>query len=348
MAAGTRRTARGRSTLAGQRPGAWPGTWDPLGVTADDDGTNVALWAEGAEAGSSSACSTSDGTEPRIALEEQTYRVLHGYVPGAAAGSAVRLPGPRPVGPGPRHALQPREAAGRPLRPGHRRPADVSRRPSSATCGAGTTSSATTRDSAPYVPRSVVVRDDFDWGDDAPPRHRLGRHRHLRDPREGAHRAPPGRARASCGAPTPGLAHPAVVEHLMRLGVTAVELLPVHHFVDEVHLARARPAQLLGLQLPRLLRARTPRTAPRRLPRAAGERVQGRWSSALHAAGLEVILDVVYNHTAEGNELGPTLAFRGIDNADYYRLGPTAAPLHRLHRLRQHPRRLASPTCSSW
>ena len=117
-----------------------------------------------------------------------------------------------------------------------------------------------------------------------------------------------------------GLAHPAAIEHLTDLGVTAVELLPVHQFATEPAVTRRGLTQLLGLQLHRLLRPARRRTRRR----SAGEQVREfkAMVRALHAAGIEVILDVVYNHTAEGDEPGPTLCFRGIDNAGYYRLLP--------------------------
>ena len=115
------------------------------------------------------------------------------------------------------------------------------------------------------------------------------------------------------------IGHPAIIDHLKGLGVTAVELLPVHQFVNDSHLVEQGPVQLLGLQHDRL-----PGPAQRLLQRRA--RAVSRppssraWCKALHEANIEVILDVVYNHTAEGNERGPTIAFRGIDNASYYRL----------------------------
>ncbi len=118
-----------------------------------------------------------------------------------------------------------------------------------------------------------------------------------------------------------GLASEAAIEHLRSLGVTAVELLPVHHIADEQHLVEQGPHELLGLQLDRLPRAPRRCTRP---PAARGEQVREfkGMVKALHRAGIEVILDVVYNHTAEGNHLGPMLSFKGIDNQSYYRLGP--------------------------
>ena len=161
---------------------------------------------------------------------------------------------------------------------------------------------------------SVVINPFFDWGNDRPPRHAVPRDGDLRGARQGPDDDPPGDARGASAAPTPGSAHPAIIEHLTALGVTAVELMPVHQFVQDDHLLRARPAQLLGLQHDRLLRPaqRLRRAAARAASRCRSSR---RWCKALHAAGIEVILDVVYNHTAEGNHLGPTLSFRGIDNA---------------------------------
>ena len=124
--------------------------------------------------------------------------------------------------------------------------------------------------------------------------------------------------RPSCAAPTPAWRTPPAIDYLKELGVTAVELLPVHAFLDDSHLLERGPAQLLGLQHHRLLRARRALLQQRR----RGEQVAEfkAMVKALHAAGIEVILDVVYNHTAEGNHLGPTLCFRGIDNPSYYRL----------------------------
>jgi isoamylase len=169
-------------------------------------------------------------------------------------------------------------------------------------------------DSAPYVPRSVVSAEPFEWGDDRPPRTALADsviyeahvkgltylHPDVPEPLRGTYA---------------GLAHPAVIEHLQRLGVTAVELLPVHQFVHDGALVARGLRNYWGYQPIGYF-------APHNEYAASGDAV-GEFKHmvrALHAAGLEVLLDVVYNHTAEGNQDGPTLCFRGLDNPAYYRL----------------------------
>ena len=179
------------------------------------------------------------------------------------------------------------------------------------------------RDSAPGAPKSVVVDDAFDWGDDAPARHPLAQHHHLRDPRPRPDQAPPrspARAPRHLRRPRAPGRHQAP-DLARRHGGAAPPRPRVHRRRLP---RRPRPPQLLGLQHARLLRARAalqPMAA-----RAPGAQVAEfkAMVKALHAAGIEVILDVVYNHTAEGNHLGPTLSLRGIDNATYYWLMPDA------------------------
>ncbi len=174
-----------------------------------------------------------------------------------------------------------------------------------------------TADSAAYMPRNVVIDPDFDWGGDRAPRtpyhETLIYEAHVRGLTLRHPRVPP-----ELRGTYAGLAHPAVIEHLTRLGVTAVELMPVHQFVSERALADRGLTNYWGYNTIAFL-------APHnRYSSATGPAAQvtefKEMVKALHAAGIEVILDVVYNHTAEADHLGPTLSFRGIDNAAYYRL----------------------------
>ena len=175
------------------------------------------------------------------------------------------------------------------------------------------------RDSAPYVPRSVVVHDAFPWGDDRRPRtpwpETVLYELHVKG-FTARHPGVPEHLRGTYA----GLAHPAAVQHLLDLGVTAVELLPVHHFVSEPHLLRRGLTNYWGYNTLGFFAPHAGYSAS-----GSGGQQVGEFKAmvrALHAAGVEVLLDVVYNHSAEGDEHGPTLAFRGIDNRGYYRLSP--------------------------
>jgi isoamylase len=171
-------------------------------------------------------------------------------------------------------------------------------------------------DSAPYVPHSVVHAADFDWAGDRPPGTELTETIFYELHVKGFTKLHPDVPPALRGTYT-GLAHPAVVEHLQHLGVTAVELLPVHQFVHDAALVARGLRNYWGYQPIGYF-------APHN-EYAGGDQVVEfkQMVRDLHEAGLEVILDVVFNHTAEGNENGPTLCFRGLDNAAYYRLDPS-------------------------
>ena len=298
-----------------QLPDAWPGMWNPLGVTLDGDGANVALWSEGAD--SVQLCLFDEaGRERRVTLTESTFHTFHGYVPGMKAGDryGFRVDGPWD-----------------PLRGDRWNPAKLLMDPYARAIEGEYVAHPATRghvgtddtvrddqDSAPYVPRSVVVADDgFDWGDDARPRTRWTQtviyEAHLKGLTMNHPEIPP-HLRGTYA----GLAHPAAIEHLTNLGVTAVELLPIHHFISEDHVLNHGLTNYWGYNTLGFF-------APHAAYSSSGSRGQQvtefkEMVRALHAAGLEVILDVVYNHTAEGNEQGPTLIFRGIDNEGYYRL----------------------------
>jgi isoamylase len=288
--------------LPGEPP--WPGRPVPLGATWDGEGTNFALWASGAEA--VELCLFDDaGAETRVPLADQTYQVWHGYLPRVGPGQryGFRVHGPHRPRDGLRH--NPHKL----LLDPYARAVDGGFVPDDAVSGDNAL------DSAPYVPRSVVVHEDFPWGNDRRPdtpwEDTVIYELHVR----GFTKLHPG-VPAELRGTYAGLAHPAVLDHLRGLGVTAVELLPVQQFVTEPAVSRRGLTNYwgyntIGYFAPHAAYAATP-----------GEQVREfkAMVRALHAAGIEVILDVVYNHTAEGDEHGPTLAFRGIDNPGYYRL----------------------------
>jgi glycogen operon protein len=174
-------------------------------------------------------------------------------------------------------------------------------------------------DSAPYMPRSVVINPYFDWGTDHPPQTPYHETVIYEAHVKGLTRTHPGVPEALRGTYA-GLAHPAMVDYLAQLGVTAVELMPVHQFVDDHTLVTKGLSNYWGYNTIGFF-------APHNAYGASGQRGEQvqefkAMVKALHEAGIEIILDVVYNHTAEGNHLGPTLSFRGLDNAAYYRLSP--------------------------
>ncbi|MFC4030806.1 glycogen debranching protein GlgX [Streptomyces polygonati] len=304
----------------------WPGTPEPLGArfrtgSAQGTGTNFALWARGAE--SVELCLfDADGTETRAPLAELTHEVWHGFVPGVLPGQryGFRVGGRWDPWTGARWnpaklLLDPyaRAVDGdftlAPELYGHVH--DWPEREVSDTVRDN-------RDSAPHVPKGVVVDDDDDWEDDRRPKtpwsDSVIYELHVRGFTK-THPGVPPELRGTYA----GLAHPAAIEHLTRLGVTAVELLPVHHFAHEEHLERRGLRNYWGYNSIGYF-------APHSAYSASGSRGEQvgefkRMVRALHAAGIEVILDVVYNHTAEGGQHGPTLSLRGIDNRGYYRLG---------------------------
>jgi isoamylase len=176
-------------------------------------------------------------------------------------------------------------------------------------------------DSAPYVPRSVLMAGEFDWGDDRRPGTAIGDsifyEVHVRGFAKLHPDVPEGLRGTYAGA-----AHPAAVGHLQRLGVTAVELLPVHTHVNDAFLVERALRNYWGYQS---IGHFAPHNAYSSAADKGGQVDEfRRMVRDLHGAGLEVILDVVFNHTAEGSEVGPTLCFRGIDNGAYYGCRKTA------------------------
>ncbi|MEX0714133.1 MAG: glycogen debranching protein GlgX [Pirellulales bacterium] len=300
----------------------WPGRPYPLGATWDGTGVNFALYSENAS--QVELClfdSAEDRRETaRVKMPEQTDMVWHAYLPDVRPGQLYGYRVHGPYDPAHGHRFNPHKvlldpyamAIGREVRWGDDmwgyRIGDP-----------GADLSFDDRDNAAGAGLAAVIDPAFTWGDDRPPNvpwhktliyevHVKGftqRHPEVNERLRGTYS---------------GLASEAALDYLRKLGVTAVELLPVHHFLDDRHLVDRGLANYwgyntLGFFAPagRYSGADSPQDTVREFKTMVRN---------LHAAGIEVILDVVYNHTAEGHQMGPTLSFRGIDNAAYYRLSP--------------------------
>src|SRR5271154_3333359 len=295
-------------------PAVWPGDSYPLGATYDGAGTNFGLFSEVAER-VELCLFDENGKETRVDLHEVDGFVWHGYLPGVNPGQryGYRVHGPYQPSAGQR--CNPHKLLLDPYAKAIEGGVDWGQAVFSYPFGHPDRRN--NADSAPYVPRSVVVNPYFDWTLDRPPRtpyyETVIYETHVRGLTK-EHPVIPEEQRGTYL----GLAHPAVISHLQGLGVTAVELMPVHQFVTDSHLSEKGLSNYWGYNTIGFF-------APHNAYSAAGQRGEQvpefrSMVRALHEAGLEVILDVVYNHTAEGNHLGPTLSFRGIDNSAYYRL----------------------------
>jgi isoamylase len=291
----------------------WPGSFVPvpLGAHPQDGGTTFAVSSDVATA-VTLCLFDENGAEERLAMPAYDAGVWRGFVPGVGPGRryGYRVTGPYDPGSGAR--CNPAKLL---LDPYARAiDGDVRWDPSLLGDDPG--------DSAGAAPRSLVVDTAFDWGDDAAPRTPYGRSVIYETHVKGITARHPDVPEDQRGTYA-GLAHPAVIEHLSTLGVTAVELLPVHHSLTNGILADAGKVNYWGYDTIGYFAPHAPYSAAVRAGRAGGQVAEFQsMVKALHAAGLEVILDVVFNHTAEGNERGPTLCFRGLDNAGYYRLVP--------------------------
>ena len=296
----------------------WPGQPYPLGATYDGAGTNFALFSEVAERVELCLFDEED-KESRFTSPRRRIRLAR--LPARCRpGPALRLPGARAVRPPEGQRCNPAKllldpyakAIERRDRRGTRRVFGYQLRPSP-------TRRNDADSAAVHADASWSINPFFDWGDDRPPRTPYHRHGDLRGPRQGPDHAATRTCPRRSAAPTPGSPTRRSSSTSPPSGVTAVELMPVHQFVHDDHLRRRGACATTGATTPS---ASSRRTTPTRSPGGRGEQVHEfkAMVKALHAAGIEVILDVVYNHTAEGNHLGPTLCFRGIDNAAYYRL----------------------------
>jgi glycogen operon protein len=297
----------------------WPGRPFPLGATWDGQGTNFSLFSENAD-GVELCLFDDEDVETRLALEERTAHVWHGYLPGVGPGQryAYRVHGPWAPERG--HRFNPAKLLLDPYAKAidgvvdHRAARTL---PYVPTGEPDADLVLDLEDDAVAIPKCVVVDPAFDWEGDEHPLipwadtiiyevHVKGFTRRLPDV--------PEHLRGTYA----GLASEAAISHLTSLGVTAVELLPIHHIADEHFLAERGLVNYWGYSSIGFFAPHAPYAATGR----RGEQVRELKGlvKALHRAGIEVILDVVYNHTAEGNHLGPMLSFKGVDNASYYRL----------------------------
>ncbi|ADO70113.1 glycogen debranching protein GlgX [Stigmatella aurantiaca] len=300
-----------------------PGRPFPLGATYDGEGVNFAVFSEHAKRIEVCLFDPDHPTQEirRFPLLETTYQVWHGYVPGLKPGMLYGLRAHGPYEPKKGLRFNPHKLLVDPYARALHGKVEVSA-PVYAYRGVDENDkdadlTMDTRDSAAGVPKAVVLAGDFDWEGDRPPAtpwHRsLLYELHVKGFTK-LHPAVPAPLRGTYA----GLAHPAVLEHLQRLGVTAVELLPIHASVDESFLVKKGLTNYWGYNTLGYFAPDARYSASGSLGGQVTEFKQ--MVKALHRAGIEVILDVVYNHTCEGNHLGPTLSFKGLDNGAYYRL----------------------------
>ncbi|GAB7052725.1 glycogen debranching protein GlgX [Catenuloplanes indicus] len=295
----------------------WPGRRYPLGATYDGTGTNFAIFSEVAE--SVELCLFDEwdiGAEQRIELQEVDAFVWHAYLPGVQPGQryGYRVYGPYdPSGSGAR--CNPHKLLLDPYAKAV--DGDVQWHPALYGYQLDDPSRMSEINSAPYMPKGVVVNPYFDWGNDRPPRtpyhHSVIYEAHVKGLTK-RHPDIPVELRGTYA----GIAHPAMIDHLQKLGITAIELMPVHQFVHDHRLHDLNLRNYWGYNTISFFAPYHGYSALGYL----GQQVQEfrGMVKALHTAGIEVILDVVYNHTAEGNHLGPTMSMKGVDNAAYYRL----------------------------
>jgi glycogen operon protein len=296
----------------------YPGSPFPLGAQWDGQGVNFALYSENATAVELCLFNGNEHDEQRIRVRERTNHIWHVYVPGLAPGQAYGYRVYGPYEPNQGHRFNPNKLLIDPY----------------AKAISGTIEwndslfgyelghpdkdlSFNDQDSAPYIPKAVVIDPRFDWEGDRFPR--IPYHRsiiyetHVKGFTQ-LHPDIPEDIRGTYA----GICHPVTIQYLKELGVTAVELMPIHQFVQDKFLADKGLSNYWGYNTIGFF-------APDVRYASSGTRGEQVYEfktmvKELHKAGIEVILDVVYNHTAEGNHLGPTLSFRGIDNFSYYRL----------------------------
>ena len=292
----------------------WPGRPYPLGATYDGSGTNFALFSEAADG--VELCLVDDaGAERRIELTEVDHLVWHCFIPSVQPGQRYGYRVHGPFDPKQGHRFNPAKLLLDPYAKAVDGQVDGDESLFSYTFD--DPEEFNDADSLGHTMLSVVINPYFDWGNDRPPQHEYHETVLYEAHVKGLTRTHPGLPEELRGTYA-GIGHPAMIEHLTSLGVTAIELMPVHQFVQDTHLQSQGLSNYWGYNTIGFFAPHNDYSSTG----TRGQQVQEFKSmvKALHEADIEVILDVVYNHTAEGNQLGPTLCFRGIDNKAYYRL----------------------------
>jgi isoamylase len=300
----------------------WPGKPFPLGARWDGGGTNFSLFSEHAE-GVDLCLFDDDGEETRIKLTQRQALNWHCYLPGVGPGQRYGYRVHGPYAPLEGHRFNPAKLLIDPYAKGIDGVVDWAHDANVLPYVPDGTDEADLElddeDDEAAMPKSMVIDDAFFWEGDRPPAisfaHTVIYETHVK----GFTMLHPG-VREDLRGTYAGFASDAAIAYLVDLGVTAVELLPVHHISDESFLAERGLGNYWGYSTIGYLAPHSEYAATGR----HGEQVREfkGMVKALHRAGIEVILDVVYNHTAEGNHLGPMLSFKGVDNASYYRLVP--------------------------
>ncbi|MDP9432177.1 MAG: glycogen debranching protein GlgX [Actinomycetota bacterium] len=292
----------------------WPGHPYPLGATYDGTGTNFALFSEVAER-VQLCLFEADGTETRIDLPEKDALVWHCYLPNIGPGQRYGYRVDGPYDPASGHRCNPAKLLLDPYAKACE--GDIDWDESLFGYTFADPGKRNDGDSGAHMMKSVVINPYFDWDSDRHPRTPYNESLIYEAHVKGLTKTHPGIPEEIRGTYA-AVADPVMIEHYKKLGITAVELMPVHQFVQDHHLLEKNLSNYWGYNTIGFL-------APHNAYSATGQNGQQvqefkAMVKELHKAGIEVILDVVYNHTAEGNHMGPTLSFRGIDNAAYYRL----------------------------
>ena len=297
----------------------WPGNPYPLGATWDGEGVNFALFADNATAIELCLFNSSKGeleTE-KIKLHEKSHQIWHGYVPGLKPGQLYGYKVYGPHEPANGHRYNPSKLLIDPYAKAIASTVEWDDSLFGYDVHSGDDRTLSDTDSAPFVPKSVVIDPNYDWEGDRWPK--IPYHKTIiyeAHVKGFTHLHPdlPADIRGTYA----GIAHPITINYLKELGITTLELMPVHQFIADRHLTEKGLTNYwgyntIGFFAPdiRYSRASQPGGQVQEFKNMVKE---------LHKAGIEVILDVVYNHTAEGNHMGPTLSFKGIDNVNYYRV----------------------------